>query len=168
MEEKQNKILAELKSQLEQELLITSAEDLNVGDIIYVDMDSNDGLVLRQGYPTRLKYVVVAGSKTNNKEFGVVLINSSADYSDDADWIADQHVIHRNDYPEILDYDSYIDCTDPKELSLRKIKAKKAIKKGKLTDSDLSDVMKKLKNSDFVEEHFKKIYGIYDFCSDPN
>lgn len=72
-------------------------------------------------------------------------------------------LIRKEDYPGILDHDSWIDCTDPKELPLRKIKAKKAEVKGQLNDNDLTNVMKTIKESDFVEPHFKKVYGINEF-----
>lgn len=158
-----NDVLASLKQQLVAESIVTSADDLHVGDIIYVELDRSDGLVLNQGYDTRLKYVVVAGSKSNRKEFGVVLINSDADFSDAEDWKAEQYLVRREDYPGVLEHDSWIDCTDPKELPLRKIKAKRAEVKGHLNERDLANVMRTLKESDFVEPHFKKVYGINDF-----
>lgn len=158
-----NEVLAGLKQQLVAESIVTCADDLHVGDIIYVELDRSDGLVLNQGYDTRLKYVVVAGSKSNRKEYGVVLINSDADYSDAEDWKAEQYLVRQEDYPGILDHDSWIDCTDPKELPLRKIKAKRAEVKGYLNERDLANVMRTLKESDFVEPHFKKVYGINDF-----
>ncbi len=58
-------ILASLKSKLSDENKVTSADDLNVGDVVYVELDKNDGLVLNGKYVTRLKYVVVAGAKSN-------------------------------------------------------------------------------------------------------
>ena len=87
----EDEALKALQQQLRQQRIVKSAEDLQVGDIIYVEMDKNDGLVLNDGYDTRLKYVVVAGSKSNDKEFSVVLINSDADYSDAPDWKAEQY-----------------------------------------------------------------------------
>lgn len=163
MEENANEVLAGKRQQIVEENLVRDAEDLHVGDIIYMELDRNDGLVLKDGYDTRLKYVVVAGSKTNHKEYGVVLINSDADYSNAEDWLAEQYLVRQQDYPGVLDYDSWIDCTDPKEISLRKIKSKKAEKKGRLNDNDLRKVMHTLKESDFVEPHFKKVYGINEF-----
>lgn len=112
MEENVNGVLFCLKQQLVEESIVTGPDDLHVGDIIYVELDRSDGLVLNQGYDTRLKYVVVAGSKSNKKDYGVVLINSDADYSD---------------------------------------------------ENDLTNVMKTIKESDFVEPHFKKVYGINEF-----
>ena len=161
-----NGVLAGLKDEMEQESLVKSIDDLKPGAIIYVEMDKNDGLVLNEGYPTRLKYVVVAGAKTNRKEVCAVLVNSAADFSDAPDWRAEQYPIQRSNYSEILTHDSWIDCTDPKILTVRKLKAKKAKVSGCLTPSDLKAVMTKLKNSDFVDLHTKKVFGIETFDID--
>ena len=60
--------LANLKNSLQKASLVKSIADLQVGTVIYVELDANDGLVLKDGYKTRLKYVVVAGAKSNQKE----------------------------------------------------------------------------------------------------
>lgn len=149
-------------------IIITTDVELCVGDIVYVEMDSNDGLVLNEGYPTRLKYVVVAGSKSDNKEACLVLINSDNDYSDDPEWIAAQIPIAHNNYPEILDYDSWMDCTDPKQMTMRKLRARKAEIVGRLNDEDLSLVMATLKDSGFIDTHLKKVYGILSYGTAEN
>ena len=87
-----NDILKDLHAQIQESSLIRSADDIQIGDIIYVEMDRNDGIVLVDGYDTRLKYIVVAGSKSDKKEFAVVLINSEADFSDDPDWQGEQYL----------------------------------------------------------------------------
>ena len=83
--------LANLKQSIKSASLVKSIGDLKVGTVIYVEMDENDGLVMKDGYKTRLKYVVVAGAKSNKKEICAVLINSDADYSEDPDWKAEQY-----------------------------------------------------------------------------
>ena len=88
-------------------------------------MDRADGIVPTPGYDSRLKYVIVAGAKSNAKEVCAVLINTDNDHSLAPDWQAEQYLIRQEDYPEILDHDSRIDCTDPKELKVAKIKASK-------------------------------------------
>lgn len=155
-----NDILKDLHAQIQESSLIRSADDIQIGDIIYVEMDRNDGIVLVDGYDTRLKYIVVAGSKSDKKEFAVVLINSEADFSDDPDWQGEQYLLRHSDYAGVLEHDSWIDCTDPKILSLRKMKAKKASKKGCLVERDLVNVTQKLKNSEFIDERTKKVYHL--------
>ena len=152
--------LANLKQSIKGASLVKSIGDLKVGTVIYVEMDENDGLVLKDGYKTRLKYVVVAGAKSNKKEICAVLINSDADYSEDPDWKAEQYPLLQSNYPGFLDHDSWLDCTDPKPLTVKKLKAKKAEVSGSLLEEDLAVVMDKLKNSDFVEPHMKKVFGL--------
>ena len=60
MDIKPNGLSARLKGQMRQDGLVRDIEDLRVGDIIYYDMDRADGIVPKQGYDSRLKYVVVA------------------------------------------------------------------------------------------------------------
>lgn len=163
MDEKTNALLSQIRSQLRLNSLVKGIEDLQVGDIVYYDMDRADGIVPTIGYDSRLKYVVVAGAKSNAKEVCAVLINSDNDYSPSADWQAEQYLIRQCDYPEILDHDSWIDCTDPKELKVSKIKAKDAEKRGHLNDRDLANVMKHLQENDFISEATRRAYGIDKF-----
>lgn len=160
MEQHQNNLLGQLQVQLQQESIVKGIQDLNIGDIIYYDMDKADGIVPNLGYNSRLKYVVVAGAKSNAKEVCAVLINSENNHSPAPDWQAEQYLIRQVDYPEVLDHDSWIDCTDPKELKVSKIKAKNAEKKGHLNNQDLINVMKHLKENSFIDPHTRKVYGI--------
>lgn len=152
--------LVNLKESLQKATRVKTIEDLKVGTVIYVELDANDGLVLKDGYKTRLKYVVVAGAKSNRKEICAVLINSDADYSDDPDWKAEQYPLKQSNYSDFLEYDSWMDCTDPKALTVRKLKAKKAVISGSLTVNDMNAVLEKLKNSEFVDGHMKKTFGL--------
>lgn len=163
MDDNTNSVLSMLQEQMREDAVVKEAGDLQVGDIVYYDMDRADGIIPHEGFESRQKYVVVAGAKSNTKEICVVLINSEHNYSSASDWQAEQYMIAKTDYPGILDYDSWIDCTDPKELKVSKIKAKKAEKIGKLNDRDLNSVMKHLKENDFVDAHTRKVYGIDKF-----
>ena len=158
-----NTMLVKQQERQQQETVVKGIQDLNVGDIIYYNMDRADGIVPTIGYDARLKYVVVAGAKSNAKEVCAVLINSDHNHSPAPDWQAEQYLIRQADYPGILDHDSWIDCTDPKELKVSKIKAKDAEKKGHLNDLDLKNVMKHLKESNFIDPHLIKVYGIDKF-----
>ena len=54
-------VLAHLKAELHEESAVKASADMNIGDIVYLEMDENDGLTLRNGYATRKKYVVIIG-----------------------------------------------------------------------------------------------------------
>ena len=146
----------------EEVCIVKSAEDLSVGDIIYVELDQADG-INTQGYPTRLKYVVVSGAKSDRKQIAAVLINSENDYSNDPEWQKEQYLLSQKNYANFLEYDSWLDCFEIKELKVRKIVARKAEKKGCLNTYDLCIMMQKLKDSEFIDEHLKKVYGINSF-----
>lgn len=158
MEDKDG-VLAKLHEEV---CIVKSAEDLSVGDIIYVELDQADG-INTQGYPTRLKYVVVSGAKSDRKQIAAVLINSENDYSDDPEWQKEQYLLSQKNYANFLEYDSWLDCFEIKELKVRKIVARKAEKKGCLNTYDLCIMMQKLKESEFIDEHLKKVYGINSF-----
>ena len=160
MDENTNTILAQLQDNMRQQSHVTASADLQPGDIVYYDMDRADGITPTGGYGSRLKYVVVAGTKSNRKEVCAVLINTANTHSPDPDWQAEQYLIRRMDYPAILDHDSWIDCTDPKELKVSKIKAKNAEKKGRLNPRDLANMMRHLKENSFIDPHTRKVYGI--------
>lgn len=163
MDIKANEKLSNLLEQMKKESLVKGIEDLQVGDVVYYDMDCKDGIVPHAGYDSRLKYVVVAGANASEKEVCAVLINSENDHSPSPDWQAEQYLIRQVDYPEFLEYDSWIDCTDPKELKVSKIKAKNAEKKGRLNAVDLANVMRHLKENDFIDQHTRRVYGIDKF-----
>ena len=158
--------LASLKRSMDEASFVKSAADLPVGTVVYVEMDKNDGIVLKDGHPTRLKYVVIAGAKGDKKQVCVLLINSDADYSDSEEWLDGQYPLHKCHYCSFLDYDSWLDCTDPKVVTTRKLKAKKAQVKGHLTEDDLKAVMKILKNCEFISPHMKSVFGISSFVID--
>lgn len=158
MEDKDG-VLAKLHEEV---CIVKSAEDLSVGDIIYVELDQADG-INTQGYPTRLKYVVVSGAKSDRKQIAAVLINSENDYSNDPEWQKEQYLLSQKNYANFLEYDSWLDCFEIKELKVRKIVARKAEKKGCLNTYDLCIMMQKLKDSEFIDDHLKKVYGINSF-----
>lgn len=60
-------VLAQLKADLHNETTVKSSADLKVGDIVYLEMDENDGLTLRNGYATRRKYVVIPVSVASKR-----------------------------------------------------------------------------------------------------
>lgn len=160
MNQKNNETLKFAKNAIIQESVVKGIEDLNVGDVIYYDMDKADGIIPTPGFDSRLKYVVVSGSKSNGKEICAVLINSDNDYSAAADWQKEQLPILSDDYPTFLDHDSWIDCTDLKKIKVTKLKSKRAEKRGHLKQDDIDKVLKHLRENDFIDEHSRKVFRI--------
>lgn len=46
-------LLSALRAEMKNSQQIKSSEDLNIGDIIYQDLDKKDGLILDKGYDSR-------------------------------------------------------------------------------------------------------------------
>lgn len=159
MEDKLNS-LEKLKAAL------SNAEKVNIssvkiGDIIYVPLDEEDGVVLKDGYNTRKKYIVIIGFTSEGVAVGALLINSKIDPSKRTqELLGCQYPLLHRHYPTILDYDSWLDCSDIFVLSGVKIIRKNGLLKGCLTDDDRERVMAFLKETDVIDNITKRRFGI--------
>lgn len=154
--------LAALKAAAEEDI-VTSRDDLNVGDIIYQCMDRNDGLVLDKGYDTRNKIFVIVGKKSNGEAVGMCLINSNLDfYKDDAERQKFQYTIKKANYPDVrvLVKDSRLDCSKLFPMNARKSVAVRAEIVGHLTTEDEAAIMPLVASCGFIKEHLKKVFHI--------
>lgn len=134
---------------------------IKVGDIIYVLLDEEDGLTLKKGYKDRLKYIVIIGFTPEGVAVGALLINSKIDPSNHSkEFLNCQYPLQVRNYREILDYDSWLDCSDIFEISKLKIKDKDGKIKGRLIDEDRERIMEFLKETDVFDNATKKHYGI--------
>ncbi len=68
-------VLAHLKAELHEESAVKASADMNIGDIVYLEMDENDGLTLRNGYATRRKYVVIIGKNEKGNLVGSLIVS---------------------------------------------------------------------------------------------
>lgn len=134
---------------------------VKVGDIIYVPLDEEDGLILKDGYKDRLKYIVIIGFTPEGVAVGALLINSEIDPSKRSPELLDcQYPLLHRDYNHILDYDSWLDCSDIFEIPKLKITDKDGKMKGCLTEEDKERVMDFLKETDVFDNVTKRRYGI--------
>ena len=135
---------------------------VKIGDIIYVPMDEEDGLILKNGYNDRKKYIVIIGFTPEGVAIGALLINSEIDSSKrrSEELLNCQYPLLVRNYRNILDYDSWLDCSDIFELSKLKITEKKGKLKGCLTPEDRECVIEFLKETDVFDNATKKRYGI--------
>ena len=60
---------------------IEGISSIHLGDIIYVSLDQEDGLILSNGYNDRLKYRVIIGFTPEGNAIGSLLVNSEIDLS---------------------------------------------------------------------------------------
>lgn len=103
--------LAALKAEMQEDRRIKSGTDLNVGDIVYQDMDRNDGLVLNKGYDDRLKIFVIVGKNSKGDAIGLCLINSDLDFYENVPAMQRfQCILKATDYKGVLEKDSRLDC----------------------------------------------------------
>lgn len=134
---------------------------MKVGDIIYVPLDKGDGLTLKEGYKDRLKYIVIIGFTPEGVAVGVLLINSEiAPFKRSKELMDCQYQLLHRHYKQILDYDSWLDCSDILEISKLKIADKGGRVKGCLTDEDKERVIEFLKDTEVFDNATKRRYGI--------
>ncbi|MDE6377877.1 MAG: hypothetical protein K2K72_03940 [Duncaniella sp.] len=134
---------------------------VKVGDIIYVSLDTEDGLTLTNGYDTRNKYIVIIGFTPEGIAIGALLINSEIDPSKrSAEMMNCQYPMLSRHYPGILDYDSWIDCSDIFELSKEKISEREGKLKGSLTDDDKERILDFLRETDVFDNVTKRRFGL--------
>lgn len=140
---------------------LTDMSSVKIGDIIYVPLDEEDGLILKDGYDKRNKYIVIIGFTAEGVAIGTLLINSEIDPSKRSQELLNcQYPLLARNYRSILDYDSWLDCSDIFELSKLKITEKNGKLKGCLIPEDRERVIEFLKETDVFDNATKKRYGI--------
>lgn len=152
--------LARLRAQIEQSEKV-SKSSLRIGDIIYVPLDEDDGLTLTSRYHTRKKYIVIIGFTASGNIIGSLLINSKitpSKYSQEM--LECQYPILVSNYPSILDYNSWLDCSEIFELSIEKIEKRNGLLKGCLIDEDRELVIKFIKETDIIDNFTKRKFGL--------
>lgn len=135
---------------------------VKIGDIIYVPLDEEDGLILKNGYDDRKKYIVIIGFTPEGVALGALLINSEIDASKkrSEELLNCQYPLLVRNYRGILDYNSWLDCSDIFELSKLKITEKNGKLKGCLIPEERERVIEFLKETDVFDNATKKRYGI--------
>lgn len=156
-----NSVLEKLKAAMDEAERVDMSS-VKIGDIIYVPLDEEDGLILKNGYDDRKKYIVIIGFTPEGVAIGALLINSEIDSSKkrSEELLNSQYPLLVRNYRSILDYDSWLDCSDIFELSKLKITEKDGKLKGCLTPEDRERVMKFLKETEVFDNATKKRYGI--------
>lgn len=153
--------LAALKAEMQENSRVKSDTVLNVGDIVYQDMDKKDGLVLNQGYDNRYKYFVIVGKNSKGDAIGLCLVNSDLDfYKDNPVMQRFQYILKGENYKGILEKDSRLDCAQLFSMNMRKSVAVKAQLVGHLTPEDEAKVLPLVASCGFIDSHMRKIYRI--------
>lgn len=140
---------------------VTSHDDVAVGDIVYQDMDANDGMTLKGDYVSRKKYFVIVGKNSKGDAIGLCLVNSNLDfYKDNPLMQKFQYTLLKENYPNVLAKDSRLDCALLFPMKVRKSVAVKAQIVGHLTETDEKAVIPLVSSCEFIDEHVRKVYRI--------
>jgi hypothetical protein len=136
-----------------------SESEVKRGTIVYLEMDSSDGLIITGGYDSRFKFITIVGETSDNYIVGSLLINTKNGHVND--YLRNtQYLLSSSNYPTILDYDSWLDCSQL--FHIPKSKVLNGGYCGKLAESDMNAVLKTLENSTSISKKDKIRYGIID------
>lgn len=154
--------LRELQAEyLRQQRQVTD-ERIAVGALIRTMLSETDGLVFKNGRTEKPKRLVVIGVDHEQALcFGSVLVNTKlnpkAQYS--AEYLSAQYELKQENYPEFLDYNSFVDCGELFSIPVERLKQGEFF--GFLTDEDLNGIFDLLETSDIFSTKEKKRYGIH-------
>ena len=153
--------LRELQTEyLRQQRQVTD-ERIAVGALIRTILSEADGLVFKKGRTEKPKRLVVIGVDHEQALcFGSVLVNTKlnpkAQYS--AEYLSAQYELKQENYPEFLDYNSFVDCGELFSIPVERLKQGEFF--GFLTDEDRNGIFDLLETSDIFSTKQKKRYGI--------
>lgn len=137
-------------------------ERIKIGALIRTILSENDGLTFKDGRKEKPKRLVVIGvDRETALCFGSVLVNTKpspkAEYSEE--YLSAQYELKQKDYPELLQYNSYVDCGELFSISIEKLKQGEFF--GFLNDEDCKGIFDILETSDIFSTKQKKRYGIH-------
>lgn len=153
--------LRELQDAYRQQQREVTDERMAVGALIRTVLSEADGLTFKDGRKEKPKRLVVIGvDRENALCFGSVLVNTKmnpqAQYS--AEYLTAQYELKQEDYPEFLDYNSFVDCGDLFSIPVERLKQGEFF--GFLNDADREGIFDILETSDIFSTKQKKRYGI--------
>ncbi len=85
-------------------------ENLQKGQILFVPLSEDEGLVVKGGYPDQDKFITIVGIAIDGSIIGSLLINTDPNETT-PELGACQYPLKGSDYPTILDYNSWLDCS---------------------------------------------------------
>ena len=153
--------LRELQANYLRQQRAVTDERIAVGALIRTILSEADGLTFKDGRKEKPKRLVVIGvDRESALCFGSVLVNTKmnpqAQYS--SEYLTSQYELKQEDYPEFLDYNSYVDCGELFSIPIERLKQGEFF--GFLTDADRKGIFDILETSDIFSTKQKKRYGI--------
>ena len=153
--------LRELQAEyLRQQRQVTD-DRIAIGALIRTTLSETDGLTFKDGRTEKPKRLVVIGVDHDQALcFGSVLVNTKqnpkAQYSEE--YLTAQYELKQVNYPEYLDYNSYVDCGELFSIPTERLKQGEFY--GYLTEEDKNGIFEILETSDIFSTKQKKRYGI--------
>ena len=153
--------LRELQAEYLAKIRAVSEDKLEIGCLIRTVISIDEGLVFKNGRKEKPKRLIIVGTDKRNKIcYGSVLINTrmnpKANYT--AEFLQAQYLIKKDNYPEFLDYDSYVDCGELFAIPLEKLLSGEYF--GRLNDDDLNGIFEILETTETLTTKEKKRFGI--------
>lgn len=133
-------------------------EDLVRGSVIYIPLSADEGLVVTGGYTERNKFVTIIGITEDGFVIGSLLINTNPNDST-KELGACQFPLKCKDYPSILDYDSWLDCSQLFRIAKRKILNRGEFC-GSIIQSDWDLILPFLRETETLSNREKREFGI--------
>lgn len=136
-------------------------EKLTIGALVSTTLSNDDGLNLTDGRKEKPKKVIIIGhDKDKNTIYGSVLVNSKMSpksaYSEA--YFSSQYLLYKDDYPQFLRYNSYVDCGMIFAIPVEKLLPGEYF--GVLTDKDRQMIFDILETTDTLTTKEKKRFGI--------
>lgn len=155
------KSLPKMKTKKKKKIFLKVKEEhLVKGNVIYIPLSAEEGLIVTGGYKERNKYIIIIGMTDDGFVIGSLLINT--DPNDATPELgACQFPLKLRDYPSILDYDSWLDCSQ-----LFRIGKKKVLSRGEfcgsIIESDWNLIWPFLRETDAISNKEKREFGIIE------
>ncbi len=153
--------LRELQAEYLREQREVTDERIKIGALIRTILSESDGLTFKNGRKEKPKRLVVIGVDYDHALcFGSVLVNTKtnprAQYSEE--YLSAQYELKQENYPDFLDYNSYVDCGELFSIPTERLKQGEFY--GFLNDEDRNGIFDILETSDIFSTKQKKRYGI--------
>lgn len=153
--------LREIQAEYRRQQREVTDERITVGALIRTILFESDGLIFKDGRKEKPKRLVVIGVDSEKTLcFGSVLVNTKknpkAHYS--VEYLSAQYELKKENYPDFLDYDSFVDCGELFSIPTERLKQGEFF--GFLTDADRVGIFDILETSDIFSTKQKKRYGI--------
>lgn len=133
-------------------------ENLVRGNVIYIPLSAEEGLIVTGGYKERNKYVTIIGATSDGFVIGSLLINT--DPNDGTPELgACQFPLKLKDYPSILDYDSWLDCSQLFRIAKKKVLSRGGFC-GNIIQSDWDLILPFLRETEAISNKEKREFGI--------